>query len=67
MFLLIGGVSIVLEPVVIRLYVGVALFIYIFFFFFWLLMYAIGLFMLGGDTFILLYMFLVSLLIDLYL
>ena len=34
MFLLIGGVSIVLEPVVIRLYVGVALCIYIFFFFF---------------------------------
>ena len=66
MFLLIGGVSIVLEPVVIRLYLGVALCIYIFFFF-WLLMYAIGLFMLGGDTFILLYMFLVSLLIDLYL
>ena len=65
MFLLIGGVSIVLEPVVIRLYLGVALCIYIFFF--WLLMYAIGLFMLGGDTFILLYMFLVSLLIDLYL
>ena len=33
MFLLIGGVSIVLEPVVIRLYLGVALCIYIFFFF----------------------------------
>ena len=31
MFLLIGGVSIVLEPVVIRLYVEVALCIYIFF------------------------------------
>ena len=60
MFLLIGGVSIVLEPVVIRLYLGAVSCIYIFF---WLLMYIVGLFMLGGDTFILLYLFLVSLLI----
>ena len=30
-------------------------------------MYIVGIFMLGGDTFILLYLFLVSLLIDLYL
>ena len=52
----------------IRLYLGAALCcIYIFFFFFLLLMYVVGLFMLGGHTFILLYMFLVSLLIDLYL
>ena len=64
MFLLIRGVLIVLEPVVIRLYLGAALCICIFF---WLLMYVLGLFMLGGDTFILLYLFHVSLLIDLYL
>ena len=54
----------------IRLYLGAALcciYIFFFFFFFLLLMYVVGLFMLGGHTFILLYMFLVSLLIDLYL